>query len=112
MKLSELKYEVRANLEQLVGDQNFMRVGQRNNDAVDMAIMCHVLHEDPLQYASVKCTRVNFPNSATYIDLRNRLKKIEPYLGKWGEEGKEYEALDYLTRDYGFPGSNDIIEDE
>lgn len=113
MELSKLKYEVRCNLEQLVEDQYFMSKGQRNNDAVDLCIMCHVLHEDPLEYAKLRCNRIKKnPDGATYIDLRNRVKKITPYLEKWGEVGKEYKALDFLTRDYEFPNSSLIEEDK
>ena len=81
----------------LINDPNFMKAGQRNDNAVNLCIVCRVLGWDEpdkwfLKFAEQH--RNQFTPDEIYKAL-DHIKRVMPYAEAWGPEGNEGEALKY-----------------
>ena len=65
----------------------FYMEGRRNDTAVDLCCVCHVLGLDPLKVAEIawEGSYCSTPNSRRY-DLQHRVEIINDYLDSWDRE--------------------------
>lgn len=84
-------------LEALMEDPDFGHSGQRNHDAVNL---CCVLHaygvDDPYAWFEDLDAFVNFAVH-DFSEMLECIKRVEPYLEKWGPEGNRSEALCFMV---------------
>ena len=62
-------------------------IGHRNNLAVDLACMCHVLALDPVEVAKAAWEQA-MPYARDETDLEDRIKTIKMYLYSWDTFGR------------------------
>ena len=72
---------------------NVFKPGRRNDDAVDMSIICWCLGKNPIDVFD-EISRKNDWSVNQYDEAREHMDRIAPYLVKWGTKGTT-EAMDY-----------------
>lgn len=80
--------------------EKLFRIGSRNNDCVNFAILCHVIglewlkeYEEIRPYLWFKGRPDELHQDKEIVD---KLWTISTYLDTWGPEGEEDEALSYM----------------
>lgn len=99
-----------AILEALQLDDKFMKSGRRNDDGVDFSIACHILGLDPMDMLESTMLSKLKPGGRSWIEAKNVIHRINPYLSKWGPAGMEWKAIFSLQRPYSFYKEDDRKE--
>lgn len=84
------------------------RQGQRNNMAVDLTCLCHVLEIDAEETAALAFDELGGNTYFDRIDLAERVETIKPYTYAWDAYGPDG-VFDYLTMEWEWKGEPDKI---
>ena len=84
-------------------NRGFYFEGHRNNIAVDLACACHVVEVDidDLRDEALDLTPTN------YLNLKNRIKAIKPYLHGWDVFGNGG-VFDYMLYEFDWEGEENV----
>ena len=81
-------------LQHHTSNPSLAKPGHRNDDAVNICIACRVLGLDPENWIASLCTEAHITDPDLSLWLEH-VERVLPYLGDWGPNGDEGQALIY-----------------